>query len=316
MSSYVIDTQRYPALAELVAQQLASWPEHQRFLEKSFSERSPELMDTSELIAEQVLKIAKTEVDGLAKICNDYRYMCTEILLPEEMYFRRNDAYRLTKFEDALREVYQNDALMGPYINGLLLSQIFWSNHAASFDSFLRQYLPRIPKGGHYLEIGPGHGMFLYLAAKARPDLARIAAWDVSPTSIAKTRECLDAIGLKRPIELNLQDVFDIDPAIGPEFDGVVISEVLEHLERPTDALRGLMRIMKPGGTIWVNVPINCPAPDHLFMMRSLQDAVDMVEASGLEVIDTLALPMTGTTLARCERLKLTVSCVITGRKR
>jgi 2-polyprenyl-3-methyl-5-hydroxy-6-metoxy-1,4-benzoquinol methylase len=311
-----IQADTFPALAALVNHQIMRWPEHERFLHKSFTGRTEEVMATSELVARQVLKLARQEPGGLTKICDDYRFMCTQILLPEEEFFRRHDAYRLTKFEDALREVYQNEAIMGPYVNGLLLSQIFWSNHASSFDSFLSAFLPRIPRGGQYLEIGPGHGVFLYLAATARPDLAKIAAWDVSPTSIAKTAACLKTMGLSHPVDLRLQDVFDIDEGIGQAFDGVVISEVLEHLEKPTEALRGLMTIMKPGAVIWVNVPINCPAPDHLYLMRSLQDAVDMVEASGLQVIDSQAYPMTGTTLERCAKLQLTVTCVITGRKK
>lgn len=310
-----LDKHLFPAITELVAYQIASWPEHERFLEKSFKGRTAAVMATSELVAGQVLKLAATTAGGLKKICDDYRFTCTQILLPEEEYFRRNNTYRLSRFEDALRKVYQNDAIMGPYVNGLLLSQIFWSNHASSFDSFLSSFLPRLPKGGRYLEIGPGHGVFLYLAATARPDLSEMAAWDISPTSIAKTKACLQAMELKRPVDLKLQDVFDIDPAIGQHFDGVVISEVLEHLEQPTEALKGLMRIMKPGGVIWVNVPINCPAPDHLYLMRSLQDAVDMVEASGLKVIDSQPYPMTGMTLERCAKLQLTVTCVITGQK-
>jgi 2-polyprenyl-3-methyl-5-hydroxy-6-metoxy-1,4-benzoquinol methylase len=313
--TYFLDKNTFPALHELVAQQIASWPEHERFLQKSFTGRTDSVMKTSELVAKQVLKLSVSAKGGLKKICDDYRFTCTQILLPEEEFFRRNNTYRLTKFEDALKQVYQNDAIMGPYVNGLLLSQIFWSNHASSFDSFLSDFLPRIPQGGRYLEIGPGHGVFLYLAANARPDLSQIAAWDISPTSIAKTRGCLDTMGLTRPVDLKLQDVFDIDSSIGQQFDGVIISEVLEHLEQPTEALKGLMTIMKPGAVIWVNVPINCPAPDHLYLMRSLQDAIDMVEASGLKVIDSQPYPMTGTSLERCAKLQLTVTCVITGQK-
>jgi 2-polyprenyl-3-methyl-5-hydroxy-6-metoxy-1,4-benzoquinol methylase len=204
---------------------------------------------------------------------------------------------------------------MKPYMNGLLLSQILWSNHAASFNNFLHGFIPRLPKGGSYLEIGPGHGIFLYLAATLRPDLATIAAWDISPTSIARTRACLDTMSLRRPIDLRLQDVFDVSESVDGTYHGLVISEVLEHLERPTDALKGLMKVMRPGGLIWVNVPVNCPAPDHLYLMRSLQDAIDMVEASGLEVIGSQAHPMSGTTLERCIKLQLTVTCVITARK-
>lgn len=40
-------------------------------------------------------------------------------------------------------------------------------------------------------------------------------------------------------------------------FDYAVLGEVLEHLERPEDAIKEAMRILKPGGVLAISVPLD-----------------------------------------------------------
>ena len=99
------------------------------------------------------------------------------------------------------------------------------------------------------------------------------------------------------------------------QFDAIVFSEVLEHLDKPEKALRSLLYLCKPGGRVWINVPANSPAPDHLYLVREPKQAEDAVRAAGFEVVDTAHLPMTGITLERAIRQQLTITCIIVGRR-
>src|SRR5207253_3081970 len=119
----------------------------------------------------------------------------------------------------------------------------------------------------HHLEVGPGHGLLLYFAAKD-PHAASVTGWDVSEGSLAATGRALKTIGVEQRVELVCQDVFDAGGA-NPRFDSVVVSEVLEHLENPLDALKSLKGWMRPNARIWVNMPVNSPAPDHLYLLRT-----------------------------------------------
>jgi ubiquinone/menaquinone biosynthesis C-methylase UbiE len=47
-------------------------------------------------------------------------------------------------------------------------------------------------------------------------------------------------------------------PVDDSTFDHVLCTEVLEHIPKPVDAIKELSRILKPGGTIIVTVPMNC----------------------------------------------------------
>ncbi|HSC18310.1 MAG TPA: class I SAM-dependent methyltransferase [Rhizomicrobium sp.] len=309
------DLSKYSNLASLVASLHRQWPEHDIYVEKSLADRSADVMGISERVAGCVLRLAERLPGGLERLSDDYRFLCEKIVLPEEFYFRRHDRYRLSSFDDALRECYANAPFMERYMNGLMVSYAIWSNHAHAIASYVLTYLPSLRGGADLLEIGPGHGLLLYFAAELRSTRS-LAGWDVSPTSIAQTREALAQLGVSRPVTLTLQNLFDAGAGEkGAGFDSITMSEILEHLEAPVAALKAAARWLRPGGTIWVNVPANSPAPDHIFLVNSPEHAEELVQGAGLQVVASHAFPMTGTTLEKARKGKLAVSCVVVGRR-
>ena len=300
----------YPSVARLTNAVLEAWPDHARFLDQSFASRDADLMAATERHAAIILRIVGDPA-ALPEFCADYRFLC-DCLMEEELHFRRTGNYRLSRFEDAVAEVYSNRPFMRRYMNFLLLSHVVWDNHARALSHFETLYLPSLPSGARHLEIGPGHGLLLHLACAA-PAVAQATAWDVSQTSIDFARECLAAASGADRAELVLQDLFDA-PASDARFDSVVMAEVLEHLEDPLAALKSVARHMAPGGRLWIHVPINSPAPDHLYLLRSPEEAVELVSAAGFEPLDTAFFPMTGATLERARKRALTISAVIDAR--
>lgn len=310
----MIELTPYKELKRLVDCVLNVWPAHENLATKSFEERSPEVIEISNKMAGLIETLAAHQPEGLEGLCRSYRFLCEKIVLPEELYFRRNGTYRLSTFAAAQREVYANAPFMRAYMDGLLISDVMWCNHAHAMNYYVNRYLRMLPPGADHLEIGPGHGLLLYFAA-ARPEIASVTGWDVSPTSIENTKAALAAFGVTRPVTLTLRNLFDeTKEQTVPLFDSVVLSEILEHLEDPVAALRAVKRWLKPGGRVWVHVPANSPAPDHLFLVNSPEHACELVRAAGLEVEESAAFAMTGTTLEKATRRKLAISCLVTGR--
>ena len=304
-----------PGLKSLVATQLSMWPEHQAYVETSFANRPADLFELSEQISALVLKLADRLPGGLEQLCSDYRYLCEEVLLPEQLYFFRHGRYRLSSFSEAYEEWYANDEKMGRYMAGVLLSQVFWDPHARAIGHYANRYLPSLPPGADHLEIGPGHGLLLYLAAR-RPGLRNIVGWDISPTSLDRTRHALQAMDVDLAVSLRVQDLAAVRDDGTSTFDSVVLGEILEHVEDPASALRSVREILRPNGQVWINVPVNSPAPDHIYLLRTPEEACALVEASGFAVIDRAFFPMTGFTLDDARRRAASISCVITGRRR
>jgi 2-polyprenyl-3-methyl-5-hydroxy-6-metoxy-1,4-benzoquinol methylase len=307
--SDVVDRTRYPMLSALLSLQYERTPAHRKFLENRLSTAEPEAFPILEGMAKQIFALAGSR---LAEICDNYDFIC-KIMREEEVYFRRHGKYRLNNFADANRLVYSNADYMGKYMDGLLLTQIYWSNHFACYQVYRNKFLANAPLGYDYLEIGPGHGLLLYQAiSDAR--CGTVTGWDLSETSIAHTREALEAFGADtKRVSLVQQDLYAA--YVNRKFDCVTFSEVLEHLEDPKGALANLLSILKPGGRLFVNVPINSPAPDHLLLLTTPEEAVDLIKDAGFQIEQTFFFPMTNQTIEQARKHKLTIStCVIARR--
>lgn len=299
----------YPHLNTVVEKVLSVWPEHQRYCELRFRDDEPAFLQRTEGFAELALRNVG---DSLSRYVEDYRWMC-ERFLEEEFFFQREGRYRLSTFQEAYDEVYSDLEYMSRYVRGILISQIIWDPHARAFDAFREEFLPSLPQDASYLEVGPGHGFFLYFASQ-QSNIARMEAWDVSQASIQETKKALSKLGVTRDISIVEQDVLKA-PSRHEEFDGAVISEVLEHLERPDLALQSLHAALKPGGRIFINAPINSPAPDHIYLWRSTEEFAAFVEAQGFRILVAHNLPVTGYTLERARKHKTSISCVVIAEK-
>jgi 2-polyprenyl-3-methyl-5-hydroxy-6-metoxy-1,4-benzoquinol methylase len=307
----MFDRIKYSNLAAISAQVVAQWPEHEAYIERSLSDRSEKVLGISDKLAASVISLADHTIDNLSDLSASYRFLCQEIILPEELYFRRNLKYRQSSFENADRECYSDPTFMRRYMDGLLVSNILWNNHAHAFASYVNEYLPTVDPGSRHLEVGPGHGFFLHFAAVAR-GIRDLTGWDVSPTSVESTRHALKVLSPDLAADLQVRDIFDAGvPPEGGEFDSIVMSEILEHLEDPRQALDIISGWLRESGTIWINVPANSPAPDHIFLFEGLEQACELVRSSGLKIVSQAAFPMSGTTLEKAIKHKLTISCVI-----
>lgn len=297
----------YPNIVAMADHQIAAFPEHKDYLAKRFADLPPEQLRFADDVAGLILRIGGSDI---ATICQDYRWL-TDRILEEELFFRRNKRYRLSKFQDALEQIYNDHAYMTHYMNGLLATQLWWRNHTDVLHYFRDRFVAGNPQGFSHLEIGPGHGLFLYMAASS-PLCGSAEGWDVSDSSVDSTRKALDAMELSREVELRAVNMF-----AAPErtFQSITFSEVLEHLEQPLEALHILHRLLAPGGRIFINAPVNSPAPDHLYLFRTPEEVAAMVEQAGFRIEGTLFAPCTGATLERARKQQLCVSTSVIATK-
>ncbi|MEL6919560.1 MAG: class I SAM-dependent methyltransferase [Pseudomonadota bacterium] len=292
----------WPATCQVIEAVLAVWPDHARYAAKSLTVRDADMMQTTETLAEAALVLAG---DRLATIAEHYRWTCDR-LREEELFFHREGRYRLSTFAEADAEVYSNAAYMEKYMDGLLISQVLWVNHAASCHFFLAETPPLLQPGGRLLEVGPGHGLMMSLALRDF-DLATATAWDLSQVSLDQTRAALEKLG-HHDCTFAVQNVMDVTADHDP-YDLVVLSEVLEHLEDPKSVMAPLHSLVRPEtGLIFINVPINSPSPDHLYLMQTQDDARVLLTDTGFEILREGFYATQGTALERALRNKVSVS--------
>ena len=103
--------------------------------------------------------------------------------------------------------------------------------------------------GSRILEAGCGIGAQTITLARNSPNASFISI-DISENSIAKAKRVIESAGFSN-VQFQQADIFNLkfEPA---SFDHVFVCHVLEHLNRPDNALAILKSLIRVGGTITV----------------------------------------------------------------
>ena len=122
--------------------------------------------------------------------------------------------------------------MMNRYMNGLLLSNVFWDN-ARVCSYFARDYLGSLPAGASLLEYSDRATACSSFSRRGAPIAGAVTGWDISETSVANTREALRAMTLDGAVDLAVRDWFAPDNGDTEQFDAIVLSENSRAPRRP-----------------------------------------------------------------------------------
>lgn len=130
-----------------------------------------------------------------------------------------------------------------------------WSR--SEIDQQIREALRHIPsrvqatldliEGGYVLDAGCGNGVVASLVAQRG---CRVLGIDHDPGAVAIATDWFSG-----PSTSFALGGLDSDALEEGSFDGALLLEVIEHLEDPSDALRRLRRLLKPGGWLILSTP-------------------------------------------------------------
>ena len=131
---------------------------------------------------------------------------------------------------------------------------IAWS-HRGRFATGLR--LAREIGGSRTLDYGSGDGTFLALLMNGQPAPRIAVGAELTPDIVADCRERFQA---HQGLHFVLIDDLEC-AAHHAAYDAVYCMEVLEHVVDPAAMLQTLMRLLAPGGTLVISVPIETGIP-------------------------------------------------------
>jgi len=283
-----------------------TWPNHGHYLDRLAAAMTPQDWHQAESVAGLVLRIA---ADRLPRVCDDYQWLCGK-MREEQLHFARYGRYRLQTFEEARREVYDDDIFMARYINGLLIGRVTWIEQLRTLRMYTEVFLPGHAGSYDHLEVGPGHGLLLHLAAEDSR-CTSLTALDVSRTSLQATVHSMGILRSARLPELLCDDVQAGNLAAKGAWSSIVVSEVLEHLEQPHLALDVVAEALVPGGRAFITSPANSPMPDHIHLFRTPDEVVRLVEASGLRVLEQQSFTGVGVSAERARKQHLPIACAV-----
>ncbi len=174
------------------------------------------------------------------------------------------------------------------------LWDVAWNEAATYGPGFRSRYdllmglLSKHGLAGRLLEVGAGRGQFLRRLRRRFP-WVELSAHEVAPGALEALR-ALDFLTAVHdgPIEAG---------AVGHAgFHAIVCSEVLEHIAEDDDALDAMVAILRPGGRLYLTVPLRASywtqVDDAVGHQRRYEPhaLATMCQARGLDVEEDLAL--------------------------
>jgi 2-polyprenyl-3-methyl-5-hydroxy-6-metoxy-1,4-benzoquinol methylase len=143
-----------------------------------------------------------------------------------------------------------------------------------------------IPDGSEVLDVGCGSGV-LCRKIKERLPGTSVMGVDFSAYTIERNREADREVG----IEYACLDVQTGLPAIGRRFDAVTMCEVLEHLDRPEQAIADAMALLRVGGRFILTCPHDDEVPHAEHVRMWGHDEVYHLLAEYGEAVTFVRLP-------------------------
>jgi 2-polyprenyl-3-methyl-5-hydroxy-6-metoxy-1,4-benzoquinol methylase len=213
-------------------------------------------------------------VDGYAEFCTD--------ALRSQIFFERKGRYKASSYADVAQACYHNaDFMFRSYLPGMLLSHYVWPHHHRMLKWF-RSLVPTF-SAKTFAEVGVGCGIYSKESLRLFPG-SRGAGFDISEHALAFTKRVAQQFDMGDRYDTNVQDIIAKPP---PQFDLVICQEVLEHLEDPAAFCKALFGMTRPGGHAYITAAINAAHVDHIYLYRSLQQALDQIEAAGFKILAT-----------------------------
>ena len=145
------------------------------------------------------------------------------------------------------------------------------------FAKELSAYSPK-----SYLEIGGGHGAFLLEAIKQFGEHVKYEMVDISSSSLEMAKTFVN----NPKVTFKLQDIYEYKP--DEPFEFITMGEVLEHVEEPVKLLKGLGKLLKDDGTVFITTPTNAPAIDHIYLFRNEKEIEEVINEGGFKVVNKL----------------------------
>lgn len=226
--------------------------------------------------------------DALAHMCFDF--------MKRQVRFNRTGRYGSTGKDELLGELYGDDARMeNYYLDAVLLSYAFWTNHVKMLAFYVEEFLPKLPEHGTLFEIGCGPGLMPRVLLDTHPDW-HYHAVDRSLASLRSARARLELGGVP-PDRITLQQADGLDERaqlpVGVRAAGLCC-EVLEHVHEPDRLLARLFDALAPGAFAFITTVANIEAEDHVYCFEDQKAMDDCVTNAGFRLHAVCSLALEG----------------------
>ncbi|MBX3413824.1 MAG: class I SAM-dependent methyltransferase [Pirellulales bacterium] len=135
-------------------------------------------------------------------------------------------------------------------------------DHATVNHVFADDFLSAHPDTSYVLDVGTGTAR-IPIEICHRDPVARIVAIDLAPSMLDLGQANIAIEGLAERIRLQLVDAKGL-PFADAEFSAVISNSIVHHIPEPRGVLAEMVRVVRPGGLIFVRDLLRPPDRDTL----------------------------------------------------
>jgi len=287
-------------------------PLQKKKLEKYLSGKDAIFFEQAEDFSKEYIRYLESQDIDIEYAVEAYQKLCSD-MMKCQIFFMKTGKYSMisSDADEANKNIYENEAVMKLYMIGLALSQFLWSTHYDMYTFLVKDIKQHSGDIKSYLEIGPGHGLFLNRAIEAISPESTITAVDISSTSIAITKSIINYLKPEsKNVIYHTTDMLKLD--LDKKYDYITMGEVLEHVNFPETLLAKLKDLLNDGGRAFVSTCVNCPAIDHVYHFKTVDEIREIFGKSGLTIIEERVLPVEDLPFEEIMERKITVNyCAI-----
>ncbi|QWR77112.1 class I SAM-dependent methyltransferase [Candidatus Magnetomonas plexicatena] len=291
---------------EILAAIYEKAPRQRKKIEKDFSGREAEFLNELNVFLTDYLGFLKAQHIDVSYAVDAYVNLCNEMTF-YQLKFLKTGQYPVKTLEESSNEVYTNPEKMNAYMVGLALSQFMWKTHYEIYKFYQKLIADAKDSVRSYLEVGPGHGLFLKQAITGLSNAETFTVVDISPQSIEITKSLIEYFFKEcEKVTYHNCDIMDF-PDI-TTYELITMGEVLEHVANPDALLRKLRSLLASNGKMFVSTCVNCPASDHIYHYRGVEEIRQMFYVNGLSIIEEMVLPVEDIPMDEIIKRKITVN--------
>jgi len=237
-------------------------------------------------------------INAYIKMIND--------MFKSQIKFMRTGKYPIDTTNDAIDNVYNDKKEMLSYMIGLAISQYLWDTHYEMFNHLKDELLKNKQNIKEYVEIGPGHGLFLKNAIDILNKNVNMTAIDISPISLNISKSIIKYFYPNKKINFINEDMLNLD--LNSKCDFIVMGEVIEHVENPDLLLKKIYNMLNKKGKAFLSTCVNCPAIDHVYHFKTIEEIRELLQKSRLKIETEKILPVENLPMADIVKQRITIN--------
>ncbi len=239
-------------------------------------------------------------VDAYLKMCGN--------MLKSQIYFMKTDKYPVEQAVEVFENVYDNEKVMKSFMIGLALSQFLWPTHYEMYSFFKATLRNSSNSISSYLEIGPGHGLFLSEAMQSLKNDVKFVAVDISPISIKITQSIMEHFYNNQSSKITYYNIDMLELDLNDKYDFITMGEILEHVNCPEELLCKVKDLLTARGQAFISTCVNCPTIDHVYHFKHVDEIRKMLDSSGFLIKNERVLPVENFPIEEIVGKKITIN--------